>query len=396
MIDSAMPKPRQSSLTLADISFAGCAPFKSVRERTQALTLIRRLALSAGLPPTDLALSAVRLDTLTGGRSEARVFRLTRFFGPARRVQGAPIIVKISPRADGAHEKANYEKWVRGALPPACRPELLGFRCSREYAALCYSDVAPRGASRIETLTQSLQRGDTAKVGLVLRRIFDPLCDSWHHPSNLRVERDIAQRYRKRYFTAPHAALQNEARLNACAARYFKARLKDGRYVIGGASFPSPRATLFDTDMKRPYHSCLLHGDLNSDNIILASRPANAVLVDFQKTGRGHVYEDLLHVEASVRINHPQDASFADILETERLVACGRRVPGDPYAAAIRKIRAAAARYFGHLEDAANYHYATAAIGLRLMQATDLTHIARARITASALWAAKALAGETL
>lgn len=369
-------------------------------ERTQALSLIRRLALSAGLPCTDSALSAVQLETLTGGRSEARVFRLTRYFGPARRVQGAPIVVKIAPRAQGMIEKANYEKLVRDALPPACRPDLLGFSRSREYSALCYSDAAPCGASRIETLTQSLQRGDTAKVGLVLRRIFDPLCDSWYHPSNLRRQSDIAQRYLTRYFTGPRATLENEARLGACAARYFKARQKKGRYFAGGVSFPSPRATLFDTGVKRRYHSCMLHGDLNSDNIILAARPASAVLVDFQKTGRGHVYEDLLHVEASVRINHinrinhGQDASFADILETERLIVLGRRLPGDPYSAAIHKIRDAAARYFGHVEDAANYHYARAAIGLRLMRATDLTHVARARITASALWAAKALAGE--
>jgi hypothetical protein len=391
-----MPVPRKSALTLEEICLAGGAPFKTAHQRTQALSLIRRLALSAGLPVTDLAVSAVRLETLTGGRSEARVFRLTRFFGPARRVQGAPVVLKLAPRAAGTLEKANYEKWVRGALPPACRPELLGFCCSRDYAALCFSDAAPRGAARIETLTQSLQRGDTAKVGLVLRRIFDLLCDSWYSPSTLRAERDIARRYLNRYFTAPRAALENEARLNACAARYFKARWKDGRYVAGGVSFPSPRAVLFDSGIKHPYYSCLLHGDLNSDNIILAGRPASAALVDFQKTGRGHVYEDLLHVEASVRINHSQNASFADILETERLIALGRRLPGDPYATTIRKIRAAAARYFGHVETAANYHYATAAIGLRLMQAVDLTHVARARITASALWAAKALAGETI
>ncbi len=389
-----MPIPRKSSLTLADIRLSGGAPFKTVRERTQALSLIRRLALSAGLPFTDLAVSAVRLETLTGGRSEARVLKLTRFFGPARLVQGAPVVVKIAPRAAGAREKANYEKFVRGALPLACRPDLLGFLCSRDYAALCFSHAAPRGASRIETLTQSLQRGDTAKVGLVLRMIFDPLCDSWYSLPKLRTESDIAQRYLNRYFTGPRATIETEARLGACAARYFEARQKNGRYFAGGVSFPSPRATLFDTGMKHPYHSCILHGDLNSDNIIVAGRPASVAIVDFQKTGRGHVYEDLLHVEASVRINHMRDASFADILETERLIAFGGRLPSDPYSAAIRKIRDAAARYFGHVEDAANYHYATAAIGLRLMQAVDLTHVARARITASALWAAKALAGE--
>ena len=118
-------------------------------------------------------------------------------------------------------------------------------------------------------------------------------------------------------------------------------------------------------------------------------------LVDFLKTGRGHVYEDLVALEASVRINYPPDASFGEILETERRIALGLRLPrNDPYSASIRKVRDAALRHFGRVEDDANYHFAVAAIGLRLMRALDLSHIARARITASALWAAKVVAGE--
>ena len=37
------------------------------------------------------------------------------------------------------------------------------------------------------------------------------------------------------------------------------------------------------------------------------------------------------------------------------------------------------------------YHFAVAAVGLRLMQAVDLSDTARARITAATLWAVKAL-----
>jgi hypothetical protein len=233
-------------------------------------------------------------------------------------------------------------------------------------------------------------------VELVLRRIFDPLRDTWYGPGLVRTERDIARRYLDRYFTGPRSTAATEATLRACAARYFNARQRDGRYVIGRLSFPSPRATVFASDRKRPYRSCILHGDLNSDNIVVVDDdPAGATVVDFEKTGRGHVHEDLIHVEASVRINYARDASFGEILEKERLIALAQRRPdNDPYSVSIRKIRDAAFRYFGRVEDDANYHFAVAAIGLRLMQARDLSHTARARITASALWAAKALARE--
>lgn len=161
--------------------------------------------------------------------------------------------------------------------------------------------------------------------------------------------------------------------------------------MIGEAWFPWPHGVLFAADRNHPYHSCILHGDLNTDNIVVGQ---DLTLIDFQRTGRGHVYEDLVALESSIRINYPPDASFSEILERERLIAVGQQLHKDPYAASIQKIRNAAFRYFGRLEDNATYHFAVAAIGLRLMRTVDLSHVARARITASALWAAKALTGE--
>lgn len=336
------------------------------------------------------------MKALSGGRN-ARVFKLTPRFNSShggKGTSGAPVVVKITQRARGLSEKANYEKFIRAALPAACRPDLLGYASTRAYAGLCYSYAGRSGASRVDTLTHCLQRGDAAKVGLVLRRIVDPLRDTLYTPARLQMQSDIARRYLKRYFTGTRSTAAAEAALGTYAARYFNARREGGRFVIGEHTFPSPRALLFASGGKRPYLSCILHGDLNSDNIVLANNPAGVALVDFEKTGRGHVYEDLIALEASVRINYARDATFREMLEKERLIALGGRAPrDDPYCTAIRNIRTAARRYFGRAEDDANYHYAVAAIGLRLMLAVDLTHAARARITASTLWAAKALAG---
>lgn len=389
-----MPAHRSSPRRIPDIRFSDGAPFRTGRELDEALSLIRRLAVSA-IDGPDEALSVALLEPINGGRSAARVFKLTPFFGHERQVAGSPVVLKIAPRAEGAREKSNYDKFVRRALPAVCRPDLLAFGRTRAYSGLCYSFVGRPETSRIETLTDCLRRADVTKLYLVLRRIFAPMRETWYGPACVRAESDIARRYLERYFTGLRSTVANEAKLGACAARYFNARHKDGRYVIGGLSFPSPRATLFASDRKRSYRSCILHGDLNSDNIVVADDPAGVALVDFQKTGRGHVYGDLIHVEASVRINYARDASFAEVLEKERLIALGRPANrNDPYAKSIRKIRNTALRYFKGVEDENNYHFAVAAVGLRLMQAIDLSHIARARITASALWAAKMLAGE--
>jgi len=386
---------RKSSPTLLDIHFSGGAPFTTASEHKQALSLVRRLIGGGGVGFAGLVPNAATLEPLTGGRSAAHVFKLTPLFGSDSQIKGPPVIVKIAPRAQGTAEKANYDKFVRWGLPAACRPELHGFARTRDHSGLCYAFVGGDGAAKVETLTDHLQRGDTTKMELVLCRIFDSMRDTWYSPHLLRQERDIARHYLDRYFTGEHDTFETETALRGCAERYFNTRQTNERSVVGTTSFPSLRTLLFASKQTRPYHSCILHRDLNTDNIVVAHDPDCVTLIDFQKTGRGHVYEDLVALEASVRINFPPDATFSEIFETERLIALARQQPcNDPYTTSIRKIRDAAFSYFGHLEDEANYQFAVAAVGLRLMRAIDLSHVARARITASALWAAKVFSGD--
>jgi len=389
-----------ASPPLLDVRFPDGVPFTTAREHEEVLSLVRRLVAASGLGDPDASPGAVSLEPLTGGRSGAWVFKLTPLAGTGRPAGSPPVIVKIAPRAQGLREKANYDTFVRPGLPAACRAELLGVAGSRHRFALCYAFAGGRDGSRPETLTDHLQRGDTAALDRVLRDIVEPLRDTWYGPDQIREEGDIARLYLKRYFAGKAGAARDGAALRACAARYFGAhyvgaRQKGARCVIGEVSFPSPDAVLFAHGLKRPCHSCIVHGDLNTDNIVVAPDRGGVTLIDFQKTGRGHVYQDLASLESSIRINFPPDAPYGDILETERLIALGRPdARATPYAAAIRAIRAVAFRQFGGIEDDATYPFAIAVLGLRLMEAVDLSDVARARIAISALWAAKVLADE--
>lgn len=379
-----------------EIRFMGRAPFRTARQRSEALRLIRRLAASPGVSVGNTTPVLITLEPLTGGRSAASVFKLRLVFSPDHADTNRPVVVKIAPRGEGKLEKENYDTFVRWGLPATQRPELLGFAQVGRYDGLCYSSIDSEDHSGIETLTDVLRRGDTRKLALVLRQILDPMRETWFHPAQVRAERDIAQHYMERYFTNARCVSAAEATLQACAMRYFGAIQQDSRTIIAGHSFPSPRRVLFGSGVQRPYLSCILHGDLNSDNITIAG-PSRVAAVDFLKTGRGHVYRDLVSLEASIRINDPRHAPYDGILETERRIALGRRPqPAEPYWSSIHKSRKAAFGYFGRTEHVDNYHFAVAAIGLRLMHAQDLSHLARARIAASTLWAAKALAGEPL
>jgi hypothetical protein len=375
-----------------DIVFSDRPPFATAREHGEIVDLVKTL-LGNILPGIGSPGSkAFILNTLSGGRSGAYVFKATPWGGSDRAGGDAPAVVKISPLEKGVSEKANYDQFVRPHLPVACRADLLGFAQAYGRAALCYSFVGD--GERPETLTDRFAAGDGAALNFVLSTIFERLRQSWYSSHLIEVETDLARYYLDRYFEDLTAAAEAEATLFGCASRYFGARPRGEGYSIGEAVFPSVCGSLFSPEGEREYRSCVLHGDLNTDNVIVDRNRAFARLIDFQRTGRGHIYQDLVSLEASVRINYPSSVPIGDILEIERLIALGE--PGtwaNGYAVAISHIREAARRIFGFDEGPSAYRFSVAAIGLRLMKATDLSDAARARISASTLWAAKALKG---
>src|SRR5690606_1055540 len=134
-------------------------------------------------------------------------------------------------------------------------------------------------------------------------------------------ETNLARYYLERYFENHGSATATETVLFGHAARYFNATRDAQGYRIGNIRFPHICEALFEGRGTGAYKSCILHGDLNSDNVILNRNNKIAALVDFQRTGRGHVFQDLASLEASVRINYPEHSAFGDILEIERLIA---------------------------------------------------------------------------
>jgi hypothetical protein len=331
------------------------------------------------------------LEAVRGGRHAVSVLKVNPH-SDGTRVQGVPFIVKIVPSAIGGLEKANYARFVRKLVPGRNRPDLLGFAVDGDLAALCYSFVGSGHGKPLPTLTDCLQNGDEAALGIVASDLLIPLWGSWYGPRISRSRRDIAHRYLERYFTRS-TPNELESCLRAHASSYFGAKDREGDYRIGSVRFPHVGRILFETVCKRRYRSSLLHGDLNSDNVLIDPEEARAVMIDFEKTGRGHVFEDLIALEMSVRINFPQHESFDQIMEIEHSLASrAAATTATLYSEQIRAIRARSRDFFAFQDAPWEYAFAVAAIGLRLMQATDLLPFARARIVASALWAARALA----
>ena len=352
--------------------------------------VIRGLLTTSTAGFGDALLTDVALEPLFGGRSGTSVLKASHI-ASGEHADRRCAVLKIGPNAEIEAERVVYETLVRPFLPTLVRPELLGHMRVGEHAGLIYSFIGDQ-AELPETASDRLQVSDTRWLDPFMMDFVEPMKHGWYHRHLMRQEQDIAGRYREHYFAGRPDPLATEARFKTYAKRYLKVDVHDGCYRINGQRFPPLHHVLFGPSKRRAYHSCIQHGDLNSDNIVILREPLRISVVDFRKTGRGHVFEDLVAVESSIRINHADAMTTSMIWETEWRIAQGCPLESS-YGLAIRRVRDAARSCFDSIEDWSNYHWAVAAIGLRLMQAVDLTHAARARIVASAIWASMLLQG---
>ena len=140
------------------------------------------------------------------------------------------------------------------------------------------------------------------------------------------------------------------------------------------------------------FSSCICHGDLNSNNVMVAEND-QAIFIDFQETGRGHVFEDFVTMEASVRLYHGDDALKGQrLLDAERAIRDGEDVAGlsgpQKIASEIRRL---ARRNFPS-ESFATYYYASAAFNFRLLRIANLSPGQTERAVAAVLAALEGLA----
>lgn len=368
------------------VGLIGAAPFAFEASGDVAWDLIRQLHTASICRQMPKGPYTASLELLSGGRSGAIVFKVIRFCDGRPE---APVVVKISPLHAGQREFANYHEYVLPRLPPGYRPELLGTARAGDHVALCYSFFGAGGGAATPTLTDWLKRGDPAKLHAVIATMFEPRSRAWWSPGEIRDELSLAEYYLDHFFKSRDAITLCGEALSRQARDFFAAAPDNEGLVISGSRFASP-ASLFSAGPDRPYRSSILHRDLNSDNILVDPQDEAICVIDFQDVGRGHVYQDLIALEASVRINYPPTGSFETIWETERQIAC-REAGGGSYAEPILHIRSVARDCFGRIESRDNFHFAVAAVGLRLMHAKDLSAVALARITASTLWATKML-----
>ncbi len=225
------------------------------------------------------------------------------------------------------------------------------------------------GLQKFEALTQYIRDGNEKIIKNALERLFSPEMKRWYGEELICDEENINERYSQRYFRGSENKNDSAKRFDHVIQREFGARIAQDHILVDGVKLAKPLEIFFGRPHGR-YKSCICHGDLNSNNLIVAEN-GELVFIDFQETGRGHVFEDFIAMEASIRLYNTfvdDTKNWMHAFKRERRIGGGDDPGGEQPAATIGLLRRLAQRNFPS-EEFRNYVYGDGVFHFRLLRA---------------------------
>ncbi len=356
--------------TILKIEESGTAyhdDFKSKGQLREFNSLLAQITFTGHDSDTQITPDTVRISKLAGGFSGSKVYKFNTFNSKSK-LESVPAVLKVSEREWAASELNNYNKFVKWGLPYKWRVDLLGSGETKSLGAVAYSFIQGDSGVDFNSLTYFLETGSFDVVRKVIERIFSPNMRRWYGEELIESSTNIVEHYSKRYFSGAEAKATSALVFNRVASDTFRAIVQGKRLAVAGIVVVEPHARLFGTPMDR-YLSCICHGDLNSNNVIV-SKLEDVIFIDFQETGRGHVFEDFVTMESSIRLfgKSTEPSNWLHYLEDE--IQAGQSVAHAKSESfeIIQTIRGLAKANFPN-ESFQNYYYALAVFHYRLLRA---------------------------
>jgi len=296
------------------------------------------------------------------------MFSIWRLETKKSNILSVPAVLKVSKREFAEKEITNYQRYVKWGVPYLWRVDVLGTGFTKHFGAIAHSFVMS-GLQKFEALTQYIRDGNEKIIKNALERLFSPEMKRWYGEELICDEENINERYSQRYFRGSENKNDSAKRFDHEIQREFGARIAQDHILVDGVKLAKPLEIFFGRPHGR-YKSCICQGDLNSNNLIVAEN-GELLFIDFQETGRGHVFEDFIAMEASIRLYNTfvdDTKNWMHAFKRERRIGGGDDPGGEQPAATIGLLRRLARRNFPS-EEFRNYVYGVGVFHFRLLRA---------------------------
>lgn len=235
---------------------------------------------------------SVMLKKLAPGRSGAGVLWAQPFLDHGG---GQPVVVKFGDHRQIEEESHNFQRYVQPFVGGGRSTTIQERRRTRHLGGIVYSLLGAGG--RIGPFAQFYREAGIDAVQSALRKLFGTTCGAWYENPGRLGPLDLAEHYRQWLGLTPEALEASFAKLRSVQGQerlYFEG-------LDGGRSFPNPLPLVDGGALTYSTYQTLTHGDFNPHNIFVDEH-GDAWLIDFGRTGRGHLLRDAVQLDTVIRL----------------------------------------------------------------------------------------------
>lgn len=247
---------------------------------------------------------------LTPGGSGSAVLLVTPFsdYGAEQ-----PVVVKFGNYKDIDREERNFKQFIEPYVGNSRHTNVRDLRRSLRLGGIVYSLVG--GANdKFKSFRDFYAASEPKQIRNVLRKLFQETCGNWYANKGRLELVDLAEEYKRQlYFSweGLEKALSDLKNVSGQEVLYFN-MLSEKREL------PNPILFMKEKEFHLSTYLCITHGDLNPDNILLDGAD-HSWLIDFGRTGIGHIFRDIAELDICVRYQllKSDEATLSERLQLE-------------------------------------------------------------------------------
>jgi hypothetical protein len=257
---------------------------------------------------------SVLVRPLVAGQSGTGVLWAQPFYtsGGARAV-----IVKFGAVDKIEAEYHNFKEYIQPFIGGGRNTTVLDLRHTPHLGGIIYSLLGAAN-DQLEDFGSFYRHTDTPQIREALDRLFLDTCSAWYaNPGRLQPH-DLTTDYRQSLgFTWEKLEQALSDRLKSVQGKHklYFASLNTER------AFTNPLLALAGQHLVRPTYICTTHGDFNQHNL-LVDKTGHMWLIDFQRTGPGHILRDIAKLDAEVlfQLLTAEEATLEECLYMEEVL----------------------------------------------------------------------------
>ena len=236
---------------------------------------------------------SIVVESMSLGHSGTSVLRVTPYY---RDGAGQQVVVKFGERSLIETEYNNFLNYVQNFISGSRSTNVVTRRSTPHLGGIVYS-LLGSASHQLESFGSFYQHSDTHQVEQTLNHLFLNTCGQWYanlgkiQPHNLTSE----------YTQLLGLTAENlEQALHNLKSAQGKEKLKFTS-LPNIPNFTNPVWAIASHAFIKPTYTCITHGDLNENNFLI-DEAGHTWLIDFGRTGTGHILRDVAELDAIVRI----------------------------------------------------------------------------------------------